>query len=156
MKKIKQRSLHLVNYLISLLLSMIGVSCAVKNAPPQEKERSSPMIAMYGVPYSTYKISGRVENTKGQAVKGIEINVIESNVSTRSNDKGNFQLEGRHRFRPDSIYLVVNDVDGSENGEYENDTIILTPSYQRDKSANSWSLGDAKIEEVEISLKNKK
>jgi hypothetical protein len=47
-------------------------------------------------------------------------------------------------------------VDGSENGEYENDTIILTPSYQRDKSANSWSLGDAKVEEVEISLKNKK
>ncbi|MBO7234416.1 MAG: radical SAM-associated putative lipoprotein [Paludibacteraceae bacterium] len=156
MKKVKQTSLHIVNYLISLLLPLLGMSCSGQNTVQSEVGRVPRTIAMYGVPYSTYKISGRVENTKGQAVKGIEINVIESNVSTRSNDKGNFQLEGRHRFRPDSIYLVVNDVDGSENGEYENDTIILTPSYQRDKSANSWSLGDAKIEEVEISLKNKK
>ena len=156
MKKIKQRSLHLVNYLISLLLSMIGVSCAVKNAPPQEKERSSPMIAMYGVPYSTYKISGRVENTKGQAVKGIEVSVMKSENSSQSNEKGTFNIEGRMHFRPDSIYVVVNDVDGTENEAYENDTIVLTPNYKIDRNDNSWSIGHAEIEDLKITIKKKK
>ena len=156
MKKVKQTSLHIVNYLISLLLPLLGMSCSGQNTVQSEAGRVPRTIAMYGVPYSTYKISGKVENEKGKPVKGIEVSVMKSENSSQSNEKGTFNIEGRMHFRPDSIYMVVNDVDGTENEAYENDTIVLTPTYKIDRNDNSWSIGRAEIEDLKITIKKKK
>ena len=157
MKKVQQRSLRIINYFITALLSMFGISCAGRNHPvPEYGNPNPPTIAMYGVPYSTYQVMGRVENTQGNPIKNIEVEVMESGETTLTGTEGLFILKGRNRFRPNTIHIIANDVDSIENGHYENDTIIITPDYHSNLDESSWSNGHAEIDDVKIILKKKK
>lgn len=158
MKKVQQRSLRIINYFITALLSMFGISCAGRDYPVSEYGNPEPRtIAMYGVPYSTYQVMGRVENTQGKPIKNIEVEVMESGATMLTGTEGLFILKGKsHRLKNDTIHIIAHDVDSIENGHYENDTIIVTPDYHYNLDESSRSERHAEIDDVKIILKKKK
>lgn len=156
MKKIQQQSFRFINKLISLLLTLLGVSCSGQNiSDPTHSTDNPPTIAMYGVPYSTYQVSGIVENAQSEPVQGIEVKMVNADSGTITAANGTFILEGRNRFRRDTLQIAVHDVDEAENGHYQNDTIDIAVTYKTDESSKSWSMGDAK-EVIKIVVKEKK
>ena len=168
MKKIQRSILILFNQCISIVLAVLGLSCSgpkmsttnTNQPTPTPSSNNRPtntatMIAMYGVPYTTYQINGKVEGNKGKAVPGIEVKAINTNTATITDNQGLFTLSGRNSFNPDTIYISVRDIDGKKNGEYQHDTVGVNVSYQENTNRQAWLMGTTNKEDVKIVLKQK-
>lgn len=158
-------------WLLSSLLTMLGFSAC--NGFSNE-----PQLEMYGTPTATFSIKGKVVNTAGHALSGVQV-VIPYNeiypadtmslvpdkpVSMRdtvySNEKGVFE-ETFYDMPKDTIRyeLRFNDINPQPGvPPCEPDTLKVTFLYgdlKKDKHAGTWDRGHAE-KEITVILKEKK
>ncbi len=119
------RRLKCYNGILSTLLVALGFeSC--NNIIEGEDE--------YGCPVTKYLLKGTVTDTDGKPIKGLKVarkwivdNQPAVGVDSVSTDEG-----GAFRFSESDVYyeegmnLVIEDVDGAENGEFINDTVSIS------------------------------
>lgn len=138
---------------------------------PQARE---PQVTVYGVPTVDFAVKGRVVDSKGKSVPGIQVTLINSDidpdnlpetphwkeqmsrVSDTTDMEGNFNVHTTDR--PwETVRLMVRDIDGKKNGSYENQ--LVSPDFgeleQGNKPVSSWKLGE-KTAEVTVELKDTK
>lgn len=134
-----------------------------------------PQVTVYGVPTVDFAVRGRVVDSKGKPVKGLQVMLVNSEidadnlpdtpywkeqlkkVSDTTDAEGNFEV--RTSDRPwETIRVMVNDIDGDENGNYEKQLVEVEfgePKPVGNKPMSSWNLGEKKAE-VTVKVNRKK
>ena len=138
---------------------------------PQARE---PQVTVYGVPTVDYAVKGRVVDSKGKPVQGVQVTLINSDidpdnlpdtphwkeqmarVSDTTDADGNFNV--RTTDRPwETVRLMVRDIDGKKNGEFKQQ--LVNPEFgepvQGNQPMSAWKLGE-KNAEVTVKLERKK
>ena len=165
-------------------LGMTGCHCHKKLAQPEaEPEPEQPAVRdrgemrlMYGVPTMNYQIRGQVKDANGKPVKDIRINMLERNMEAsadgiegdpeavrnwlqntevRTDGEGRFVIQNSG-LPQEEVRLMVRDVDGKENGEYQNQLIgvQVKPEDMDRTNAGGWNQGTFN-KDVKIKLENK-
>lgn len=181
----KIRFLKLKNWLLVTVMGALGLSachCHKKTAATEvetdtiEMRDRGEVRLMYGVPTMDFEIRGRVVNPKGKPVRGVQINMLERNmemqgtelqgdpervkeflesnaVSTDENGKFIIKSNGLPQ---EQVRLLVRDVDGTKNGNYQNQLkeLEVTPDDMDRTNADGWYQGTFN-KEVEIQLESK-
>ena len=147
MKKVKNVWLRCSAWLQNSILLLLGFSsCASIGSE------------MYGTPYATYSLKGKVVDAQKQPIPDIEVKIkigyggvyhsqiapLKTNASGEFCFKENLTIDGKFR-------LVARDVDGTANGSFKSDSIEIT----MDKPSGgdgSWFQGSASKEDIVITL----
>ena len=99
--------------LIWRALSLLGLAAACTNC-----EES---VDMYGVPYVTFSAKGKVTDTSGQPIPGIQVRVDNDTASTLTDGEGRFDIVSESfSSAPEELrkILYFEDIDGEENGSF--------------------------------------
>ena len=139
--------------------------------PKQPVKPREEQVTVYGVPTVDYEVKGRVVNSAGKPVKGIEVAIIAGDCDSKdliddvmlppngknvdtTDANGNFTLLSSDR--PwQRQRLLVRDIDGKQNGSYQNELIDVEFSEpKRTEDSNKWKVG-VKAAEVTVKLKKK-
>lgn len=151
-------------------------SSKVKPQPQYEQqpdvEPREPQVTVYGVPTVNYRLKGRVVNSNGAPIKGLQVALLNSDYSPNipADDEGWNQFladiadttDAQGQFtvqstdRPWSkLNLIVRDVDGAKNGAYSNQVIGVEFGEAKpdNEAVSKWKLGTS---EAEITVKMKR
>lgn len=149
----KKRMLSLSNWLLASVIGSLGFSACDKN--PFEPR------LMYGVPYSTYGIKGKVVNNLNQPVPAIQVLIDGSNgrgtfpqVTVTTDAKGEFgKAYGFVEPLDTDLSLQFNDIDGAANGLYK--PTSKTAAFKKSEltGASGWNLGSIQ-KEITVTLEN--
>lgn len=112
----KIKYLKLKNWLLVSLAGMLGInmsSCGLE----------------YGCPEANYTVKGKVTNPSGEPIPGIKVTGNWDNDITSAS--GDYILSARVEplYPEETIQIVFADVDSSENGSYQSDTVPVTFQY---------------------------
>ncbi len=112
----KIKYLKLKNWFLVSLAGLMGVnmsSCGLE----------------YGCPEAEYTVKGKVTNPSGEPIPGIKVTGNWDNDITSVS--GDYILSARvvPLYPEETIQIVFADVDSSENGSYQNDTVPVTFQY---------------------------
>lgn len=112
----KIKYLKLKNWFLVSLAGLMGVnmsSCGLE----------------YGCPEAEYTVKGKVTNPSGEPIPGIKVTGNWDNDITSAS--GDYILSARVEplYPEETIQIVFADVDSSENGSYQNDTVPVTFQY---------------------------
>lgn len=138
------------NRLIWAILGLLGFSaCDNENT-----------VEMYGVPTVDFAVDGKVADSNGNPIEGIQVTCEEDgyeSVSTGEDGRFFFQRTGFGQGVPFTKNLQFRDVDGSENGEFANEELSLTFTEEdrTEKDKGSWYNGAFEKDGVEVSLDEK-
>ena len=88
----------------------------------------------YGCPITKYQLKGKVTDESGIPIRDLKVSqkhFVESGVygidSTTTDEKGEYQfMESSVVEIPSDIKLVIEDVDGAENGEFQSDMVGIS------------------------------
>jgi putative lipoprotein (rSAM/lipoprotein system) len=136
-----------INILLGGLIAILSGCNTPKKAVTNPK-----VVAIYGVPYASYDISGTVLNKKNKPIEGAEVvikgynnRVIGDTIST--NKQGEFELH-ESAFPTDMINIVVSD----PSRQFKTDSIQHTATYEKTQDGRGFYRGECKIE-TEIKVK---
>ena len=147
------------NGLLASLLAFLGYGCSSEEPNGRDDD-----MLMYGMPTTEYQVKGSVTDEKGKAIPGIQVKCqdtfYEPNIFNRDSVKTD--ANGKYNLTFDIVEatlkhtrLVVQDVDGAENGEFENDTINLNGAEAKKiKDGEGWFNGAYEVN-VDVKLKKK-
>ena len=160
MKKLNRSILRKINYCIGLILPLFGVACNVLVPEYGVPEPLDPFEDAYGVPYAEFQISGRVENSQKQAIKGIEVSIKQTNnpykqaplAKDTTDADGSFEFSFTE-FPVNELLITTLDIDSTENGSYQSNSIQITPEYKDDPN-NDWH-SSTEINNIVITLEEK-
>ena len=152
MKKFECSILRKVNYCIGLILSILGVTLSGCD--------QGELSTAYGTPSAEFRVSGCVQNGY-KGIGGIKVTLKKASeygnisfVSDTTSTNGAFYVDRLDILEDDTEYwIVAEDVDSTENGLYQADSVLVVPKYQQDPN-NSWH-SIASIDDVVITLKEK-
>ena len=143
------------NGLLASLLAFLGYGCSSEEPNGRDDD-----ILMYGMPTTEYQVKGSVTDEKGKAIPGIQVKWQDTNIFNRDSVKtdanGKFNLTF-HKVETTLKHtrIFVQDVDGAENGEFENDTINLEGAEAKKiKEGKGWFNGAYEVN-VDVKLKKK-
>ncbi len=152
--KMKKKVLSVSNWLFATVIGSLGfTSC---NKLPWEEPR-----VMYGTPYATYGIKGKVVNNLNQPVPAIQV-IADSNngwgsvskVTLTTDAKGEFEKTyGFVQPLDTDITLQFSDIDGDANGLYKPTSKIVSFKKSELAGAKGWNLGSVQ-KEVNVTLEN--
>ena len=97
---------------INLILGgLIAILSGCKT--PQKAMQQQEIVALYGVPYATYHVSGKVIDEQGKPVSNLQVQIkgydnMPINEPTQTNAKGEFRIV-QSDFPVDTINVVVSD-----------------------------------------------
>ena len=146
MKKVKNVWLRCSAWLLNSILLLLGFSSCDSN----ESE-------MYGTPYATYSLKGKVVDAQKQPIPDIEVKIKIGNGSVyyspiaplKTNSSGEFvfkeNLTDEGKFR-----LVARDADGAANGSFKSDSIDITTD--KPSGGDGWFRGTTSKEDIVITL----
>lgn len=113
-------------------------------------------VAEYGVPYATFEIKGKVVDSEGNPLKGIEVygeDIYEyMRVKTTTDEDGSFNLVQPEWFPAGEADICFEDVDGEENGGdfgKKTETVKLT---QTEDGEGHWNDGVYSSEDLTITM----
>lgn len=159
--KIKLFSIY--SKLISLCLILLGF-----NSCSDDDNGGGDPVVEYGVPSAKYKVKGQVvssEETK-KPIKNIRIVMIEDleegreyyneGDTTFTDAEGRFEIN-RHNYPYYKYLIKLEDVDGDENGSFENNTQKIEFKSSDFKDGGSWYKGQAEkdMKTIEMTPKQK-
>ena len=138
--------LRCYNSILSALLLALGFeSCDSISSGEDE----------YGCPITKYQLKGKVTDESGIPIKDLKVSqkhIVENGVygidSTATDAKGEYQFKESSEVEiPSDIKLVIEDVDGVENGEFLSDTVGIS-QLPRNKveEGNGWYRGKYEID----------
>lgn len=138
-----------INWILGGLIALIA-GCKV-----QQKVENPEVVTLYGVPYATYDISGKVVDQNNRPVpdasvivKGYRNAAIADTLQT--NKQGKFQIVTSN-YPADAINIVVQ----SPNESYPTDSVQHTVEYRKEQSERGFYLGECEIETT-ITIQNDK
>ena len=154
MKKINNFWFRFSIWLLNSILLLLGFSSCNGD---DNGDVGEPLL-MYGMPYATYSLKGKVDDAQKQPIPDIEVKIkigrggdyhsqiapLKTNSSGEFSFKENLTSEGKFR-------LVARDADGAVNGSFKSDSIDIT----MDKPSGgdgSWFQGSASKEDIVITL----
>jgi putative lipoprotein (rSAM/lipoprotein system) len=124
-------------------------------------EPLDPFEDAYGVPYAEFQISGRVENSQKQAIKGIEVSIKQTNnhykqtplVKDTTDADGSFEFSFTE-FPVNELLITTHDIDSTADGSYQSNSIQIMPEYKDDPN-NGWH-SSTEINNIVITLEEEK
>jgi putative lipoprotein (rSAM/lipoprotein system) len=143
--------------------------------PPKIKDQPDPrepQVTVYGVPTVNFAVKGRVVDSAGKPIKGVQVMLINSEIdpdnlpespywdeqlkriADTTDAQGNFSVRTTDRRPWDQVRVMVTDIDGAKNGKFERQVVEVEfgdPEGGRDK----WKLGERNAE-VTVKMKRKK
>lgn len=139
-----------INWILGGLIALIsGCKAPLKTAADTK------VVALYGVPYATYDISGTVIDTKGKpiadakvVVKGYNNQAIGDTLQT--DKRGKFSTTASD-FPSTTINIVASDT----HGQHATDSVQHTTSYKKNQEGRGFYRGECEIETT-ITLKENK
>ena len=146
MKKVKNVWLRCSAWLLNSILLLLGFSSCDSNGSE-----------MYGTPYATYSLKGKVVDAQKQPIPDIEVKIKIGNggvyynpiASLKTNSSGEFvfkeNLTAEGKFR-----LVARDADGAANGSFKSDSIDITTD--KPSGGDGWFRGTTSKEDIVITL----
>lgn len=144
MKKVRNSCFKGVNSIIGLLLSILGFVAASCDTLD---EYGTP-AAEYGAPYATYKVSGTVSDETSEPISGIEVVLAGEydgiSDTAYTDDEGAYELSIEST-SSDEIPLSFNDVDGVDNGYFEDVDTVANFSDVEFTGGESWYKGEGEV-----------
>lgn len=146
MKKVKNVWLRCSAWLLNSILLLLGFSSCDSNGSE-----------MYGTPYATYSLKGKVVDAQKQPIPDIEVKIKVGNggvyyspiASLKTNSSGEFSfkenLTAEGKFR-----LIARDADGAANGSFKSDSIDITTD--KPSGGDGWFRGTTSKEDIVITL----
>ena len=139
---------------------------------PTSPEPREPQVTVYGVPTCDFTVKGRVVDSKGRPVKGVQVALVNSEIdidnlpdtphwmerlatmSDTTDAQGNFEVHTSDR--PwENQRLMVNDIDGAKNGDFQNQLLdVEFEDSDVERKGTAWRVG-AKKAEVTVKMKYK-
>ncbi|MBQ6254648.1 MAG: radical SAM-associated putative lipoprotein [Bacteroidales bacterium] len=124
----KARATSFLKWLGGILLTLLGFSsCGTTKTLEEDIEWGGPRpipgvaISMYGVPTSSFKVSGTVRDGAGKTLKGIQVisyygeSTWMRTDTTYTDAAGQFSRTMR-TYPADKVGFTFNDIDGRDNG----------------------------------------
>ena len=137
----KKKLLKTSNSLFAAILALFGVSSCEQGdlyGPPYADS------GLYGCPQSEYiEVTGTVTNEAEQPIENIQVvsqwddGYIKDTTYTDQN--GNFELRRDGLYPNRDIKLYFNDIDGTANGSYQNDSADVHITYSN--GDGNWNAG---------------
>ena len=167
MKTIKKTYFRIINKIIAIIAAFTGLqACGISIHPMYAPPAPTPL--------AYFSISGRVENKLQKPIRNIEVElttpqmlndedvdlaVFHYDISDYSGkfyineliDENSYRGEGEFT-PPKEVALVIQDLDGEENGEFKNDTIIVPLEFKTDSTS---SYPYAEVTDLVITLEEK-
>ena len=119
---------------------------------PKKATQTTSVVALYGVPYATYEISGKVVNKQHKSIEGAKVvvkgyanQVIGDTLIT--DEKGQFSLT-KSAFPTEIINVVVQ----KPKEQVPTDSVQYDAIYTKDKEGRGFYRGNCKIK-TEIKTK---
>lgn len=111
--------------------------------------------AEYGCPSMDFEIKGKVVNSEnGDGIEGIRVSVHENDYgSVLSGKGGEFVLNGSE-FPQDSLKLFATDIDGQQNGLFQDTELMVGLSKEKDGD-KSWYEGKYSASGIVIEMQGK-
>ena len=180
----KIKFLKLKNWLLLTLMGTLGVGAchsskevaqAQEPEPENQSRPRSEMALMYGVPTMDYVVKGKVLNTDGKPVKGLQIVLVNNNIDlTADTIYGNDEYveryiqkssdttakDGTFEVRSSDMpsgkqRILVRDIDGKRNGNIQNE--LLDVEFDMNNvggQRGGWRMGTVE-KEMTITVKEK-
>lgn len=138
----KAKLLTRINSLITLLVSMLGLSSCEWGK------------LMYGTPYATFEAVGTITDEENQPLKDIRVQLKnkwqpadmpdDPALATTTDETGRYNFYWDYYFPGDSVDLVVRD----EAGIYASDSVRVKVDYDRSNVSlgDSWNRGNGFVE----------
>ncbi|MBQ9638349.1 MAG: radical SAM-associated putative lipoprotein [Bacteroidales bacterium] len=144
------------------------------NKRRQEGEARIEQPVMYGVPTVDFHVRGQIVDEKNRPVKGIQVMVVGEGADVEANrmpeseywqrellrmadtsqTDGRFDCQGSARIN-EQVRLLIRDVDGTKNGDYENQLLLLNSSILRNTRSDQPVSENNPSSELKIVLKKK-
>lgn len=180
----KIRFLKLKDWLLMTAMGFFGLTaCHTAKEPTQsptakESDSTSPrneMALMYGVPTMDFVVKGRVIDTHGVPVEGMQVILVNQTIDiapdhmeeenpyvqeyiqqSADTTDANGAFECHTRDVPADIQrVIVRDIDGSKNGSYEDQMIdIKFMPEEQTEERKGWYMG-TRIKDVDITVLEK-
>lgn len=143
------------NKLIYLLLSLLGLATACGD----KDDDNGGTLCMYGTPTVTFSVKGRVSDPAGKPIEGIRVKAKQEWLKTATNARGEFAFDKSEATSfgdiPFKIPLVFEDVDGVQNGSFEDREVEVTFTRNEAVETGVWYRGDFKAPDIDVVLKAK-
>ena len=153
MKKINNFWFRFSIWLLNSILLLLGFSSCNGD---DNGDVGEPLL-MYGMPYATYSLKGKVVDAQKQPIPDIEVKIkigrggdyhsqiapLKTNSSGEFSFKENLTSEGKFR-------LVARDADGAVNGSFKSDSIDIT--MDKPSGGDGWFRGTTSKEDIVITL----
>ncbi len=127
-------------------------------APEDEEENRVP--CMYGTPNIDISVAGRVTDTEGNPVCGIEVacdeGVLDGRRRAYTDGEGRFLYT--NNIIPNSVKLRFSDIDGEENGgEFQTELVEVTFSeeHKTAEGDDGWNSGTYSRTDIDVVLDGK-
>jgi putative lipoprotein (rSAM/lipoprotein system) len=145
MKKIRHSFLKGFNAVLMAVLTLFGFSNCDRGG-----------LDMYGTPSADFIIKGAVvDKTTNQPIEGIQVKIVEVFVDNQNNEHiryqtksttdagGNFEIIERGYMMGFSLSARISDIDGAENGLFEDKVIELDMrNAERTRPGRGWFSGE--------------
>lgn len=142
-----------IKRIIAKLFQILGISSLLTAFGCGNSNRYIAMygvepVDMYGTPSNFFTLDGTVTDSNGEAIKGIKITAkgnhedapSEKFTSGYSNDEGHYSIRWNDYNRDDfSFIITAEDVDGEENGSFNDKTIIVDFSETKKDNEDTWT-----------------
>ncbi len=122
------------NKLIWMILSLLGFATACEKLEQAADE--------YGVPYATYSVKGKVINQQGEPIPGIQVNLEHAWYLIQTDANGDFAYDKVETFPREQTRLKFTDIDGPENGSYQEEIVSITFVENKDFEGGGWHMRD--------------
>ncbi len=144
------KSLKTALWICALAAGLAGCS--------EDKEKSEGTEPIYGVPTVTFSVEGRITDGKGGAIEGIHVK-FRNDAETYTDASGFFEFKHCRTFGTGGEqfgeYLVFRDVDGAENGSFENSKVYVTFTRQENVKFGGNYYGDYRAHPIGFYLTEK-
>ncbi len=149
-----------IKRIIIFVLGFFLFSCDTVQKNDQKMNQSLVKLALlnpstyyaeYGMPYARYTINGNVVDEAANPVQGIQVSFCD--LVTQSDASGNWSIDSDASFCPKPDTLQAKDVDGSQNGSFDDEQILL--NLVQTKPENKWFRGKFEQIGISITLKSK-
>lgn len=115
----KIKYLKLKNWLLVSLAGLLGINLSCEEMRVDE----------YGCPSANFNVKGKVTDPQGNPIPGIQVTGNWDNDITNASGDYSLSATADPPYPENTIQIVFADVDSSENGSYQNDTVPVTFQY---------------------------
>ena len=139
------------------VLPFLGVSAVIAcdGVPPSGYDD---MLCMYGTPVVGFSVKGKVVDSEGNPIPGIEVSQSDGYDARKvyTLEDGSFDYTAEDiGFEMETVKLTFTDLDGEENGGDFQTQEVSIPVQQTDQGDGAWDNGKFEAENVEIVLTKK-